>query len=219
MNRASIHHITRRVLLAGAAPAAMAQTMPTRPGTANSAVVTLAAKPEPIALEPAKAAVIVVDMQNDFGTKGGMLDRADIDISMIQKAVAPTARVLAAARQRGVRVIYLKMGFRPDLADLGSADSPNRVRHLRVHVGEPVRAPDGRESRILIRDTWNTDIVTALKPHPEDVVMYKHRFSGFYQTDLDVTLKRMGAKGCLNVFGMAVNLLEAPFTESALDSW
>src|SRR6266567_1209226 len=156
MNRPSIHHITRRVLLAGAAPTALAQTRPSRPGTTNSAVVTLTAKPEPISLDPAKAAVIVVDMQNDFGAKGGMLDRADIDISMIQKAVAPTARVLAAARQRGVRVIYLKMGFRPDLADLGSADSPNRVRHLRIHVGEPVRAPDGRDSRILIRDTWNT---------------------------------------------------------------
>jgi ureidoacrylate peracid hydrolase len=206
------------VLLAGVAPAALAQTRPTRPGPANSAVVTLAAKPEPIALDPAKAAVIVVDMQNDFGTKGGMLDRADIDISMIQKAVAPTARVLAAARQRGVRVIYLKMGFRPDLADLGSADSPNRVRHLRVHVGEPVRAPDGRESRILIRDTWNTDIVTALKPHPEDVVMYKHRFSGFYQTDLDATLKRMGAKyliftGCTTSICVESTIRDAMFRD------
>jgi ureidoacrylate peracid hydrolase len=49
--------------------------------------------------------------------------------------------------------VYLKMGFRPDLSDLGPADAPNRTRHLRFGVGETIRAPDGTESRILIRDT------------------------------------------------------------------
>jgi ureidoacrylate peracid hydrolase len=56
-------------------------------------IVTFDAKPESIAIDPAKTAVIVVDMQNDFGSKGGMFDRAAIDISGIQRAVAPTARV------------------------------------------------------------------------------------------------------------------------------
>jgi ureidoacrylate peracid hydrolase len=68
------------------------------------------------------------------------------------------------------------------------------VLHLRFGVGQTVRAPDGRESRILIRDTWNTDIVPELKPQADDVVIYKHRFSGFYQTDLDATLKKLGIK-------------------------
>jgi ureidoacrylate peracid hydrolase len=198
--------------MAGVAPVALAQTRPARP------VVTLKAKPEPITIDLAKAAVIVVDMQNDFGTKGGMFDRAGIDISMIQKAVGPTAKALAAARQKGVRVIYLKMGFRPDLADLGSADSPNRVRHLRFNVGKTVPAPDGRKGRILIRDTWNTDIVAELKPHPEDVVMYKNRFSGFYQTDLDATLKQMGAKyliftGCTTSICVESTIRDAMFRD------
>ena len=218
MTRPSFHEMTRRTLMAGVAPVALAQTRPDRPGAANKAVFTLAAKPEPIAIDLAKAAVIVVDMQNDFGTKGGMLDRAGIDISMIQKAVGPTAKVLAAARQKGVRVVYLKMGFRPDLADLGSADSPNRVRHLRFHVGEAVRAPDNRESRILIRDTWNTDIVAELKPRPDDVVMYKNRFSGFYQTDLDATPKQMGAKyliftGCTTSICVESTIRDAMFRD------
>jgi hypothetical protein len=58
-------------------------------------ILTVNATPEPIAIDPAKTAVIVVDMQNDFGSKGGMFDRAGIDISGIQRAVAPTAMVLA----------------------------------------------------------------------------------------------------------------------------
>ncbi len=157
-------------------------------------IFTIDAKPEPIAIDVAKTAVIVVDMQNDFGSKGGMFDRAGIDISGIQKAVGPTAKVLASTRRAGVKIIYLKMAFRPDLSDLGAPDSVNRVKHLQFGVGKTVRAPDGTESRILIRDTWNTEIVPELKPQGDDIVIYKHRFSGFYQTDLDAKLKQLGIK-------------------------
>ena len=160
----------------------------------GSSVLILDAKPEPINIEPSKTAVLVVDMQNDFGSKGGMFDRAGLDISMIQRAVATTARVLASAREKGLRVIYLKMGFRADLSDLGTVNSPNRTRHLHFGAGQKVIAPDGTEGRILIRDTWNTDIVSELKPKTEDRIVYKHRFSGFFETELDAVLKRLGIK-------------------------
>ena len=78
----------------------------------------------PIDVDTAQTAVIVVDIQNDFGAKGGMFDRAGIDISGIQKAVAPTARVLAAARRAGMRIVYLKMGYRPDLLGWVSDSEP-----------------------------------------------------------------------------------------------
>src|SRR5438876_6820752 len=168
-----------------------------RPASAaepKNEIVTLNAKPEPIAIDPARSAVIVVDMENDFVAKGGMFDRAGRDISGAQKAIAPTARVLAAARQAGMKIVYLKMGYRPDLSDLGATDSVNRTRHLKFGVGQTIRAPDGRDSRVLIRDTWDTDIVPELKPQPDDIVIYKTRFSGFYQTDLDATLKKIGIK-------------------------
>jgi ureidoacrylate peracid hydrolase len=154
--------------------------------------MNLDAKPEAIGFEAARTAVIVVDMQNDFGSKGGMFDRAGIDISGIQRAVDPTAKVLAGARKAGIKIIYLKMGYKPDLSDLGAPNSVNRVRHLRLGVGQRVTAPDGKESRILIRDTWNTDIVPELKPQAGDDVIYKTRFSGFFETDLDTRLKKLG---------------------------
>ncbi len=109
----------------------------------KSEMATLDARPEPIAIDAARSAVIVVDMENDFAAKGGMFDRAGVDISGAQKAITPTAKVLAAARQSGLKIIYLKMGYHPDLSD---------------------------------------------------VVIYKTRFSGFYQTDLDATLKKFGIK-------------------------
>jgi len=161
---------------------------------ATSDVVTVDAKPEPIAINPKNTAVIVVDMENDFASKGGMFDRAGVDISGAQKVIAPTAKVLAAARAAGMKIIYLRMAYQPDLSDLGAPDSVNRTRHLKFGVGQTIRAPDGRDSRILIRDTWDTDIVNELKPQSGDISIYKTRFSGFYQTDLDATLKKLGSK-------------------------
>src|SRR5260221_5798770 len=109
----------------------------------KSQVVRLDAQPEPITFELAKTAVMVVDMQNDFGAAGGMFDRAGIDISMIRRAVAPTGRVLTAARAARIPVIYLKMAFRPDLSDAGPIDCPNHARHLLLGVGVAIRTPNG----------------------------------------------------------------------------
>jgi ureidoacrylate peracid hydrolase len=160
----------------------------------DRSLVTIEAKPEPITIDPSKSAVMVVDMENDFAAKGGMFDRAGIDISGAQKAIQPTAQVLAAARAAGIKIVYLKMGYQPDLSDLGASDSVNRTRHLKLGVGQTIHAPDGRESRILVRDTWDTDIVSELKPQPQDITIYKTRFSGFYQTQLDEILKKLGTK-------------------------
>ena len=140
----------------------------------SSRIVRIDAMPEAIAIDIKKTAVIVVDMQNDFGSKGGMFELAGIDISGIRKAIAPTAKVLASARHAGIKIAYLKMAFRPDLSDFGAPDSPNRLKHLPFDVGKSIHAPDGRESRILIRDTWNTDIVDEIKPQANDFVIYKH---------------------------------------------
>ena len=160
----------------------------------NSDVLILDAKPAPISIETSRTAVLVVDMQNDFGSKGGMFDRAGLDISLIQATVYPTSKAVRAARNARIPIVYLKMGFRPDLSDLGTVDSPNRTRHLHFGVGQKMSAPDGTEGRFLIRDTWNTDIIAELKPKTEDTIVYKHRFSGFFETELDEVLKSLGVK-------------------------
>ena len=43
--------------------------------------ITLPARPEPIAFDPEATALIVVDMQNAYATKGGYLDLAGFDVS------------------------------------------------------------------------------------------------------------------------------------------
>lgn len=159
---------------------------------ATSRMVQIDAQPDPLTLDPAMTAVLVVDMQNDFGAQGGMFHRAGIDIAPIQAAVAPTARVLRAARAAGLPVIYLTMAFRPDLADAGAADAPNRRKHAPLGLGEPITTPDGRAGCILVQGTWGTEIVAELAPEAGDIIVTKHRYSGFYQTDLDLILRSLG---------------------------
>jgi ureidoacrylate peracid hydrolase len=188
------------------------------PSQPREHIVVIEAQPAPLHIDTTRTAVLVIDMQNDFGATGGMFDRAGIDISMIQGAVASTARVLTAARQAGIPVVYLKMAFQPDLSDAGPADAPNWLKHLPLAVGQTVQAPDGTISRILIRDTWNTDILPALAPHKGDIVLYKHRFSGFYATDLDAILKRCDAKyllvtGCTTSICVESTIRDAMFRD------
>ncbi len=76
-----------------------------------SRLIEVEARPAPQPLDTSAAAVIVVDMQNDFGTPGGMFDRAGIDIKPIQAIVEPIGHVLRAARANGIPVIFLKMAF------------------------------------------------------------------------------------------------------------
>jgi ureidoacrylate peracid hydrolase len=156
--------------------------------------VNLDARPQSILLPLSQTAVLVVDMQNDFGVKGGHFDRAGIELSGIRATIPPTARVLASARSIRVPVVYIKVGLRPDLSDLYQPGSPLRDRWLAYGVGDRTRSPDGRESRVLIRDTWNTDIVDELKPEPGDIEVYKHGYSGFHETELDAVLKGLGVK-------------------------
>jgi ureidoacrylate peracid hydrolase len=125
---------------------------------------------------------------------------------------------LDAARRSGLTVVYLKMGFQADLSDAGGPDAPNWIKHQPLRVGEVVPAPDGSASRILIRDTWNTDIVPDLTPEPGDLVLYKHRFSGFYETDLDQVLKSNAIKhliftGCTTSVCVESTIRDAMFRD------
>lgn len=184
----------------------------------NSQHVRVDARPASIDINISRSAVIVVDMQNDFGAEGGMFHRAGIDISAIRAAVAPTRNVLTAARRAGILIVYLKMAFKPDLSDAGPAESPNFSRHSLLGVGTPIQAPNGDASRVLIRDTWNTDILAALVPLDEDIVIYKHRFSGFFETDLDAILKRRGINqlivtGCTTSICVESTIRDAMFRD------
>ena len=157
-------------------------------------IIKIAARPSPVDIDQSHCAVIVVDMQNDFGSKGGMFDRAGINIASIAAATKPTAKVLQAARKVGMPVIYLQMQHRADLADMGAPDSVHRQRHGRLAVGATKKAPDGSDYRVLVAGEWGTQIVEALAPQAGDFLVPKHRYSGFFETNLNTILQGLKVK-------------------------
>ncbi len=160
--------------------------------SAKESAVLVAARPGTFELSVPTTAVIVVDMQHDFAAPDGMFGRAGIPLDGIRSVIGPTRRVLDTARDAGILVVYLMMQFNEDLANLGSPQAPNRLRHLALGVGQTVDAPDGTTSRVLVRDTWNTKIIDELAPQSGDLVIAKHRYSGFFETDLDDVLRARG---------------------------
>jgi ureidoacrylate peracid hydrolase len=214
----SLTGATAALLAAAGERAAVAQAGVASP-KAPGRIVRIDAKPEPISIDIARTVVIVVDMTNDFGSKGGMFDRAGIDIAPIQRVVRPTARVLAAARRAGIQVLYLSMAYQPDLSDVGPVGSPNwRVHKQFLQVGSKVEAPDGTQTRILIRDTWGTRVLSDLRPQPGEPVIYKTRYSGFYETELDEKLQALSARylvmtGCTTSVCVESTLRDAMFRD------
>jgi ureidoacrylate peracid hydrolase len=86
-------------------------------------------------------------------------------------------------------VIYTRQEHNADLSDAGGSRAPHRLKHARLNIGKAVAAPDGSPSHILVRETWNTAIVDELAPQPGDVVISKHRYSAFFETQLDSILR------------------------------
>ena len=181
-------------------------------------VVSVETSSGPVDMDLARTAVIVVDMQNDFGSPNGMFELSGIDTTQIRAVVPTIAEVLTATRRVGITVVYLKMGFQPDLSDAGLPDAPIWLVHEGRHVGETVTAPDGGSSRVLIHDTWNTEIVDELRPEAGDIVIKKNRYSGFYETELHETLQRLGitdliVTGCTTSVCVESTIRDASFRD------
>ena len=79
------------------------------------------AEPYVFRLDPAAAALVIIDMQRDFLEPGGFGAALGNDVRLLRSAIDPTGRVLAACRAAGVMVVHTREGHRPDLSDLAPA--------------------------------------------------------------------------------------------------
>ena len=104
-------------------------------------MLRIPAEPEPVEIDPARTAVIVVDMQNAFASKGGMLELAGMDITGAEEVVAVHERLLAAARAKGIDVVYLQIGYDADQVDAGGPDSPNPLKELAMCLMRALARP------------------------------------------------------------------------------
>jgi len=143
------------------------------------------AEPYPFDLDPARAGLVIIDMQRDFLEPGGFGAALGNDVSLLRRTIGPTRRLLAATRQAALSVIHTREGHRPDLADL----APAKKSRGRLAMGIGDAGPMGR---ILVRGEPGHDIIPELYPLPGEPVVDKPGKGAFHATDLDAMLKNLG---------------------------
>jgi ureidoacrylate peracid hydrolase len=137
-------------------------------------------------LHPAHAALIVVDMQNDFCAVGGYLQRErGYDVSAIPGIAANIQGLLAAARATGLAVVWLRSIY--DFKYLTAA-------HIAKRVTEGC----------CMEGSWGADFF-ELRPAAGELIVDKHHFSGFHDTVLDRELRHRGIS-TLVMTGVATNV-------------
>jgi ureidoacrylate peracid hydrolase len=162
----------------------------------------LDAKPNPLTVDFKKSAIVVVDMQNAFASKGGMLDIAGVDITDASRVIRVIGSVVEAARHIAVAVVYLRMAYKPDLSDSGGPNSPNFHKELAMSL---MCSRPELKGKVLTEGTWDAEIVEDLAPQPADLVITKTRYSGFAGTPLDSQLRMRGIQ-YLFFAGIATNV-------------
>jgi nicotinamidase-related amidase len=148
------------------------------------------AEPGPIEIDPAKTAIVIIDMQKDFLEPGGFGETLGNNVALLQAAVGPCLALLEGARAKKILIIHTREGHRPDMADA--------PKH-KVERGEPslrIGSP-GPMGRILIRGEEGHDIVEGLYPKPGEPIIDKPGKGAFYATDLQSILVNKGIENLI----------------------
>ncbi len=153
-------------------------------------LLPIAAEPAPVAIDPDRTALLVIDMQRDFLEPGGFGEALGNEVARLAAAVAPTAAVLAAWREHRLPVFHTREGHRPDLADCPPAKRMRGAPGRRIGDAGPM-------GRILVRGEPGHDIVPALAPVPGEPVIDKPGKGAFFATDLDLLLRNRGIEALL----------------------
>jgi nicotinamidase-related amidase len=143
------------------------------------------ARPFDFALDPGRAALVVIDMQRDFVEPGGFGAALGNDVALLASAIAPTRALLDAWRARGWPVVHTRESHAPDLSDCPPAKRDRGSPALRI--GDP-----GPMGRLLVRGEPGCEIVPELAPAPGEVVIDKPGKGAFFATPLQAELQRLG---------------------------
>jgi len=123
-------------------------------------------------IDPKKTAMIVVDMQNDFVASG-----AAMETPAARQIVPKIAEALRICRDAEIKIIYTAHVHRRDGCDMGLFDD----------LHPPIANRDA-----LVDGTPGVEVYPDLAPAPGEHVIKKHRYSGFFGTDLDIILREWG---------------------------
>ncbi len=135
---------------------------------------------------PRHTALVVIDMQNDFIANEGLLAREGRDVSQAQAMAHELPKLLKTARDAGVFVVFVRNVYTTD----------NNFYLSDVWLEQAARKRQGGYTRIPVcaENSWSGDFYGEVRPLPGEPIVTKHRYSAFYNTDLDTILRANGIR-------------------------
>jgi len=140
-------------------------------------------------IDPAHAALVVVDVQRDFCAEDGFFARQGYDLAQIRAAVPRVASVIEHARAVGVKVVFIR-----SIYDGCHLNDPMRERNLRRGLTTPRCTSNSRGTEFF-----------TVSPITGEPTVTKHRYSAFHGTDLHVILRSWGIR-TLIMAGVTTNV-------------
>lgn len=150
-------------------------------------IVSLVARPVNIQIDLRRTALIVVDMQNDFCHPDGWFGCSGIDVKFAQPVFAPIQRLMQASRSHKMPVIHLHWSVRSDRLEMSLTQ-----QWFGAQFGQRAgfaEVPTGGRGPALLYGSWGAEALPGLEPEADDIVVYKNRFSGFWNNELDAILR------------------------------
>lgn len=129
-------------------------------------------------VDPAHAAVVVIDMQKDFTSSGGFADSLGLDMGPMESLAQRVIAFLDDARAHGVFIVHVMANY-----DLEHMSDPMHER-LHRHGQKPY----------CVSGTTGIEFHEGLGPREGEPVVVKHRFDAFYETELHILLQARGIK-------------------------
>ena len=132
-----------------------------------------------IRIEPGSTAIVIVDMLNEFCKPGGAMV-----LPGYERLVPPQRALIKAGRDLGCPIAFVVDTHRANVRE--DREWLKRTPHC-------------------IEGTWGAQVIEDLEPKPGDIYLVKRRYSAFFNTDLDVTLKDLKVD-TLIVCGVVTNI-------------
>jgi ureidoacrylate peracid hydrolase len=128
-------------------------------------------------------ALLIIDMQNGFVSKGGSYDLMGIDTLKYQSIIPNVRRLIQTCRSAKIPIFFTQA-----VREGTGIDLLTRTHKI---------LPKSREERIrtrpiCVRGTWDADIVEEVTPTKQDHVVRKRRDSAFQDTEMEVWLRSFG---------------------------
>jgi ureidoacrylate peracid hydrolase len=148
------------------------------------------AQQQALEIDLARSVLIVVDMQNDFCHPAGWFGQKGVSVKPMRKPIPVIAKLLEAWRPAGGTVIWLNWGVRPDRLNL-SPTVQFKGKRTPDGVGYAERSPQDH-GLAVVPGQWGAQVIDELPLAPQDILVFKHRLSGFWDNELDSILRQQG---------------------------